>query len=166
MEEIITISVSDSLLYEKAEIYIYEICKKNAKPLHLGEVVYPDFYKEIEKMLLSHDPYEENFILYMGSLPCGWLKVNGLDNPDDAWISMMAVEPKYHRLGIGTVAVGYAEEFLRSRHKRRALVRTTEDNIAAYNLYKSCGFAVKKMFEDIASDGVKRKWTVFEKELK
>ena len=117
-------------------------------------------------MLLSHDPYEENFILYMGALPCGWLKVNGLDNPDDAWISMMAVEPKYHRLGIGTVAVGYAEEVLRSRHKRRALVRTTEDNIAAYNLYKSCGFAVKKMFEDIASDGVKRKWTVFEKELK
>ncbi len=166
MEGIITISVSDSFSYEKAAIYICEICKKNAAKLHLGEIVYPDFCKEIETMLLSRDPDEENFILYMGEIPCGWLKVNGLDNPEDAWISMLVVEPKYHRLGIGVHAVGYAEEFLKSRRKRRVCVWTTEDNIAARGLYESCGFAVSKTLEDTSSDGVQRKWVVFKKDLK
>ncbi len=150
---------------EEEAIYICECCEKNAESLHFGEAVSPEFYRNIKKMLSDRDPDEANFLIYIGAFPCGWLKLNGLENAESAWISMLVIEPKFHRMGAGFAAVEYAENFFRSLNKRKACIRTTEDNIAARGLYESCGYAVKKTLEDTAADGVQRKWTVFEKEL-
>lgn len=150
---------------EEAAVYICENCEKNAEALHLGEIVCPEFYRDIKKMLAERDSDEANFLIYLGAFPCGWLKLNGLENAESAWISMLVIEPKYHRLGAGFAAVGYAESLLRSMNKNKVYVRTTEDNIAAKGLYESCGYAVKEMIEDVSADGVQRRWAVFEKDL-
>ena len=74
-------------------------------------------------------------------MPCAYLKVNGLESGDNiGWISMLAVEPAFHRKGIGSYAVSYAEDFLRDMGKTIIKIHTTLDNIPAQKLYEKCGY--------------------------
>ena len=74
-------------------------------------------------------------------MPVGYMKINGLLNKDTAWISMLFVSEKYHRRGIGGFAISYAEEFIKKRGFSSVAIQTTDDNTAARNLYKKCGYS-------------------------
>lgn len=74
-------------------------------------------------------------------MPCAYLKVNGLESGDNiGWISMLVVDPAFHRKGIGSYAVSYAEEFLRDMSKSIIKIHTTSDNTPAQKLYEKCGY--------------------------
>ena len=88
------------------------------------------------------DADEENFLICSDNDICAWLKLNGLQNKDTAWISMLVVSDKYKRQGVGKFAVEYAFEYLHSKGFNQIGVQTTKDNIAAINLYKKCGFRI------------------------
>ena len=53
---------------------------------------------------------------------------------------MLVVDPAFHRKGIGSYAVSYAEEFLRDMGKSIIKIHTTSDNIPAQKLYEKCGY--------------------------
>jgi len=89
------------------------------------------------------DPDEANFILYRGSAPAGWLKLNGLEG-DMAWISELVVHPAHQRQGVGRFAVRYAERFAReSGLGRMGLgIHTSPDNLPARACYEALGYTL------------------------
>lgn len=64
---------------------------------------------------MSHDRDEKNYLICRGIMPVAWLKINGLDDNDVGYISMLAVIPQFQRSGVGTFAVEFAENFLHDR---------------------------------------------------
>lgn len=131
----------------------------NIEALH-GEKISDE---EWQRLLSCGDKDEEHFLIYKGSIPAAWLKVNGLDNRETGWISMLSVDGRFQKMGIGGFAVNFAEDFLRLRGKKKVCICTTEDNIAAVKLYKKCGFDAAEKRELKNGDGVKRKGVIFEK---
>ena len=148
--------------------YICEAYEKSAAELHgkkLDKQGCRDFFREIKEMLVHNDPDEENFLIYLGALPCGWLKVNGLQSGDTGWISMLAIEPNYRRRGAGSFAVNFALNFMAQYGKKNVKIHTTEDNISAQALYESCGFSVCESYRGISGDGMDRTYLTLEKNI-
>jgi|LSQX01.1.fsa_nt_gb ribosomal protein S18 acetylase RimI-like enzyme len=141
--------------------FITTIYGKNADALH-GNVI---MFNEWKQLLSGNDADEAHFIIHKGAMPCGWLKINGLQNTDMAWISMLAVEPKMQHQGVGTCAVKFAEDFIRSKGFSKMGIHTTEDNIPAQNLYQKCGYVITEHGECTTGDGIKRMGYTFEKEI-
>lgn len=138
-------------VYEQAERYsvisvkrkddirfIADIYDKNIEALH-GEKIKYDQWLDI---LTANDPDEAHFLICRGETPCAWLKINGLEDADIGWISMLVVEPVFQRMGVGTYAVGFAEDLLKEKGKQQIGVQTTSDNIPALELYKKFGFEI------------------------
>lgn len=138
------------------------IYNRSIEPLHGGEIT----LEEWESFLSEKDSDEAHFLIYKGSCAAAWLKVNGLENKETGWISMLAVEPGFRQMGIGVFAVKFAEDFLRLKGKNKACICTTEDNTAAVRLYEKCGYTVSENRELETGDGVKRKGMVFKKTIK
>ncbi len=90
----------------------------------------------------ENDTDEENFIIYNKDIPCGWLKLNGLQNDDTAWISMLVVSEKFKHQGIGKFAVEFSINHLKQRGFKEIKLYTTEDNYVAIELYQKCGFVI------------------------
>lgn len=148
--------------------YICEAYEKSLAELHgkrMNEHEYKMFFDEVKEMLAYDDPDEKNFLIYFGAVPCGWLKVNGLCSNDISWVSMLAVEPRFRRRGVGRFAVNYAVKFISGFGKKKVGIHTTEDNISAIALYKSCGFSVCKNYSSISEDGIEREYLTFEKNI-
>lgn len=103
-------------------------------------------------MLSENDTDEENFLICRGVTPVAWLKINGFDNTDTGFISMLAVEPRFQRRGVGRFAVKFAEDFLLGKGKRKIGIQTTSDNAPALSLYKKCGFAEAERYSDADED--------------
>jgi ribosomal protein S18 acetylase RimI-like enzyme len=120
---------------------------------------------EWQKILSTNDPDEENFLICKGAMPIAWMRLNGLDGKDIAWISMLAVCDKSHRKGIGTYAVNYAESYVKSRGFSKLGIQTTEDNISAIALFQKCGYIITVHKDGMYPDGTTGKSFVFEKEL-
>ncbi len=114
---------------------IYDDCR-NAL---YGEAVTLDEWREY---MAENDPDEVNFLIMRENRPVGWLKLNGLAEGSTGWISMLAIEQKSRRIGAGSFAVKYAEDYFRRLGKAVIALNTTEDNAAAIALYKSCGFYI------------------------
>lgn len=108
--------------------------------------------------------YEQNFIIYSDENPAGWLKLNGFES-NTGWISMLVIDPKYRRRGLGRFAVSFAECIFKENGLRHAAIHTTEDNLPARALYESCGFIVTERGECTNGDGAKRTGLTFEKEI-
>jgi ribosomal protein S18 acetylase RimI-like enzyme len=98
-------------------------------------------------------------------MPVAWFRINGLQNKDMSWISMLAVSDKHHRQGIGQYAVEFAECYVKEKGFSKIGIHTTEDNIPAQNLYKKCGYAVTEYGDCTTGDGENRKGYTFIKEL-
>jgi len=105
--------------------------------LHLDDMPRSEWEKALRKNLRDRD--EANFILYRGSRPMGWLKLNGLKG-GTAWISMLAVHPAHQGQGAGRFAVRYAEQFAREKGFARMGIHTTKDNTAARKCYEALGY--------------------------
>lgn len=72
-------------------------------------------YSEWCSLISANDTDEKHFLIRKGAVPCGYLKINGLEDGNDGWISILAVASAFQRKGIGKYAVSYAESFLKSR---------------------------------------------------
>ncbi len=103
----------------------------------------------------DYDADEENFLICADNDVCAWLKLNGLQNKDTAWISMLVVADKYKHQGVGKFAVEFAFEYLHSKGFNQIGVQTTEDNNAAKNLYMKSGFSIAEIKKFKAEDGTK-----------
>lgn len=142
--------------------YVTGIYGKNIEALHGNEIMFDEW----NKLLSSGDTDEKHFLILKGAIPCAYLKVNGLESGNTiGWISMLAVEPAFHRNGVGEYAVSYAEEFLRNMGKSVICIHTTEDNIPAQRLYEKCGYVISERCELTTGDGVKRTGYTFSKQI-
>lgn len=90
----------------------------------------------------ARDADEENFLICADNDVCAWLKLNGLQNNDIAWISMLVVSDKFKHQGVGQYAIEFAISYLKQRGYKQIKLQTTEDNLPAMKLYTKCGFAV------------------------
>ncbi|MDR3121002.1 MAG: GNAT family N-acetyltransferase [Clostridiales bacterium] len=108
------------------------------------------------------DRDEELFVVTRGGSLVAWIKINGLEG-DTAWISMLVVDSRHHREGIGSFAVRFAEEYAIKRGFVRMGIHTTEDNIPARECYKKAGYAITDSGECHGSDGIMRNGYTFKK---
>ena len=156
---------SAELIYENSAPEVWRLYRENLAALHGSpEITEKDFADMLKAAWEGTD--ERSFLLYLDGILAGWLKVNGLDNEDIGWISMLVIAEKYHRKGVGTFAVHFAEEYIRAAGKRKAGIHTTEDNIPARNLYAKCGYTVTEYGECTTGDGKSRMGYTFEKTLR
>ena len=137
--------------------FVGKIYNQNIEALHGG-----DIYNWAE-IFTWNDSDEKNFIIRIGDSPVAWLRVNGLNNDDIAWISMLVVDAKLHRQGVGTYAVNFAEEYIKSKGFKKVGIRTTEDNLTAQALYKKCGYIITEYGDCTNGDGMTRKGYMLEK---
>ena len=96
---------------------------------------------EWASVLSECDPDEEHYIVEDDGAPAAWVKINGLQNKDTVWLSMLVVDPAKHRQGIGKYAVEAFEAVGLARGFRSFAIRTTADNLPARSLYRFCGYA-------------------------
>ena len=151
--------------FEKEKIpFVYELMSEpsNLSSLHTATIPLEEWQKSFAE---PKDTDEENFIVYKNDTPCAWLKLNGLQNKDVAWISMLVVSDKYKNQGAGKFAVEFAFEFLHSKGFNQIGVQTTEDNFAAKNLYKKCGFGIAEIKKFRTEDGTNISFYVMLKTL-
>ena len=134
---------------------------QNLEVLH-GKYIPLAEWKEI---LSKDDSDEQNFLICKEQCLLRGCAVNGLLNKDMAWISMLAVSDNMHPQGIGSFAVQFAENFVRSKGFNIIGIHTTDDNIPAINLYKKNGYDIIELGECTTGDGVKRKGYTFKKIL-
>ena len=111
----------------------------NISALHTDAIPLEEWQKSFAE---PQDTDEENFIVYENDIPCAWLKLNGLQNNDIAWISMLVVSDKFKHQGVGQYAIEFAISYLKQRGYKQIKLQTTEDNLPAMKLYTKCGFAV------------------------
>lgn len=116
--------------------YITDIFNENAHLLH-SEII-P--YSEWCSLISANDTDEKHFLIRKGAVPCGYLKINGLEDGNDGWISILAVASAFQRKGIGKYAVSYAESFFKNQGKLCVKIHTTTDNYPARKLYEKCGY--------------------------
>ena len=147
---------------EKLDVKIVaNLYNRNLKALHGDKISYDEWCKSI----LNNDTDEENFLICRGLMPVAWLKINGLENAEVGYISMLAVEPKYQYYGVGTFAVEFANSFLHDKGKRFVRVQTTADNLSAIGLYKKCGFVEVSKTQDVCGDETELCKVMFEKRI-
>ncbi len=97
-------------------------------------------YSEWCSLISANDTDEKHFLIRKGAVPCGYLKINGLEDGNDGWISILAVASAFQRKGIGKYAVSYAESFFKKQGKLCVKIHTTTDNYPARKLYEKCGY--------------------------
>ena len=119
--------------------FVCEImCKvNNVSALHTNIISLEEWKNIFERA--EYDADEENFIVYQNDTPCCWLKINGLQNKDTAWISMLVVSEKFKHQGVGKFA---------KRGYQHIKLHTTEDNSPAIRLYEKIGFRLIENKED------------------
>ena len=109
----------------------------NISALHTGVILLEDWQKSFAE---TKDSDEENFIVYKNSIPCAWLKLNGLQNKDTAWISMLVVSEAFKHQGVGKYAVEFAVDYLTQKGYSQIKIQTSTDNLPAINLYTKLKF--------------------------
>ncbi len=112
--------------------------ENNAYALHTNIISFEEWDRTFAETENDYD--EENFIIYNNSIPCAWLKLNGLQSKDTAWISMLVVPEKFKHQGIGKFALKFAVDYLAKREYQHIKLHTTEDNLSAIKLYEKSGF--------------------------
>ena len=106
--------------------------------LHMGATTVQDWDAACADW--ESDPDEENYIIWLGGVPVGWLSVNGLMDGETAWIKELVIHPEHHRQGFGTIALDIISVVLGSRNYRKILLHTDYDNIPAQKCYEKNGF--------------------------
>lgn len=152
-------------LDENMIIYVSEIMndQNNLNTLHTNRFSFNEWKETFRAG--QNDSDEANFIIYRDIIPYAWLKINGLNNSNNAWISMLVVSDRFKHQGAGTFAIEFSEHFIHSKGKTKVGIHTTEDNIPAQNLYRKCGYNAVKLKEGTSPDGTKQMVYTFEKNL-
>ena len=140
------------------------LCNKEiTETLHIEPIPYKDIVP-IYEHYWKNDVDEQNFIILYNNDRAGWLKINGLDGADIAWISMLVIAPEYQRKGIGSAALQFAEQYIKDKGFNFVGIKTTKDNIIAKNLYLKCGYRIVSDIPNQSADSYSR--YVFEKNIR
>lgn len=128
---------------EKEKIpFVYKIMseEKNVSALHISIISLEEWERNFATTKNDYD--EENFIVYSNNIPCAWLKLNGLQSQNTAWISMLVVSDEFKHQGVGKFAVDFSINYLKQIGFEEIKLHTTADNSAAIELYEKCGFVI------------------------
>lgn len=98
------------------------------------------------------DPDEEDYIIFEGETPVGWIGVNGLLEKT-AYLKMAALLPEYQGKGIGSLAIQQIVEGLKSKGYASVVLYTNQSNLRAQKCYAKCGFEVAGKLHEEMSDG-------------
>lgn len=158
LDDNLTVKPVESREHREAVSSIYN---RNIEQLHGVGIS----LEEWERILSEKDIDEAHFLIYKGIFPAAWLKINGLQNKETGWISMLAVDPMFQKNGVGRFAVKFAENFLKLNGKNKVCICTDNDNITARKLYEKCGYVAAESRRYETGDGVERNGLVFEKVL-
>ena len=96
---------------------------------------------EWKELLSAGDTDEKHFLICKGAMPVAYLKINGLDNASEAWISMLFLAKDFQRQVIGSFAITYAEKYVRAKDSQPfqfKLMRT----ICRQNCYLKSGYLI------------------------
>jgi len=74
------------------------------------------------------------------------------DDPDAAWIRMLAVEPAFERRGVGRALTLVCIERARTQGRARILLNTGDPQIAAQRLYEGLGFDRRPELDEHVED--------------
>lgn len=126
---------------EKDVNFIYNLMSEenNLSALHTEIISLEEWQKAFAE---PQDSDEENFIVCKNDIPCAWLKLNGLQNKEVAWISMLVVSNEFKYQGTGKFSVEFAIQYLKQRGYKQVKLHTTEDNLVAIRLYNKYGFRI------------------------
>ena len=122
--------------------------------IHIGDTDIAYWQKAFNVWAADND--EENYIIWQDDKPAGWLKLNGFNDTDIAWISMLVIAPEYQRIGLGSYAVDYACELIKNRGYKSVGIHTNKENTAAHRCYEKCGFTITEIGDCTNSDGIHR----------
>lgn len=132
--------------------------------LHNAEMSYYEWLKTYNEYW-KNDNDEKHFIIVDGQEPVGWMKLNGLEGNETAWIAMLVISPESQHKGIGRLAVQYAEDFIKVNGFSKTGIHTTEDNEIAQALYAKCGYVITEYGDCTTGDGAHRKGYTFMKDI-
>ncbi len=118
------------------EYFVRIMFANNKEALHKENSILPEW----EKLLEQNNPDEKHFLICKGAMPVAYMKINGVESVDTAWISMLFVSPKYQRQGIGSFAIQYAEKYVKDKGGSNVVIQTDKDNIPAQKCYSKCGY--------------------------
>lgn len=106
------------------------------------------------------DPDEEDYIIYDGKTPIGWIGINGLISEDKAaYIKTIALLPQFQNKGIGTYVVNQCVDNLKLRKFQKVILYTDQDNYRAQKCYEKCGFKVtEELTEKMSNDAIVKRY--------
>lgn len=99
---------------------------------------------EWQEILGNPDPYEKHFLICKKSMPVAYIKINGLENKDTAYVSMLFVHCKYQRQGIGSFALDFAQQYVFERGFSHLAIKTDKENLQAQHCYEKNGFILSQ----------------------
>lgn len=100
------------------------------------------------------DPDEEDYIIFDGKTPVGWLGINGLLSEDKtAFIKMIGLLPQYQSRGTGACVIRHVLDMLRSRGFAAVALYTNQSNHRAQKCYTKCGFQIAEELVEEMSNG-------------
>jgi len=137
-------------------------CRQIQQAIHICDTN-EAHWLDVFNIIWSLDIYEKNYIIRYDTVEVGWMKLNGFDHKEIAWISMLVIDPEYQKRGIGSYAVDFACELMKNHGFKRAGIHTNKENTAAHRCYKKCGFTVTEIGDCTNSDGFGRIGYTFEK---
>ena len=118
--------------------FIERVFSQNRAALHAEDISLIEW----QGFLSAGDPDEKHFIVCNDTTPVGYIKINGLLNPNEVWISTLIVAKEQHRQGIGSFAISYAEQYVKSLKFELIKIQTDSDNIPAISCYTKCGYQI------------------------
>ena len=96
---------------------------------------------DFQKRFAANDPDEAFFLICMGAMPVAYLALKGLAGNNTAEIGAVIVSAAYHRQGVGTFAVKYAEAYLARRGFSSVCIRVISDNEPARCFFRKLGYS-------------------------
>ena len=101
--------------------------------------------------------------LFVTTEPVAWFRTEIIDNI--LWLSMLQVKTEFQHQGFGKCILSFIENLAKSNNINQLGIHTTEDNIAARNLYQSFGYTVSEIGKCTTADGVERTGYTFIKNI-
>ena len=134
---------------------------RNKAALHGGDMPLEAWEHRCQQSL-AH-PNEANFIFCHGSTPVAWLKLEDI-HEEVLWISMLVVDERYQRQGVGSHAVRFAERYAVGKGVTKIGIRTTTDNVIAHSCYRKLGYVIVEEGDCTNGDGQIRRGYSFYKD--
>lgn len=106
--------------------------------LGAGELDIDDWDEAFEQW--REDGDEEDYIIYYGSEPAGWVKLSGLESGECGWISMLVIAPEFRGHGVSRECIRLAEEIFTEKGINTAAMHVYRSNEAAEKCCLSCGY--------------------------